>query len=240
MRSERAPMGRNERRAFFRRYSTGLILLSGAYLLITVLRSVRDDFAREIWNGLGVDEPKPEVFAQTEALVAITSALLAGSAVLIRDNRKAFFSSVGIAIAGGVLIAASLIGLRSEMLSPFGFVVLVGLGLYLPYTVVHTTLFERLIAMTRDRGNIGYLMYLVDSIGYLGYVGVLLAKKLIEPGEGFLTFFIVLSWVVALGSIALLIPMWRYFAAHPATQNTASGPIADGPILGALPIEGQP
>ena len=52
--------------------------------------------------------------------------------------------------------------------------VLHGLGLYLPYVAVHTTIFERLIAMTRDRGNIGYLMYLADAFGYLGYVVVML------------------------------------------------------------------
>jgi hypothetical protein len=28
---------------------------------------------------------------------------------------------------------------------------------------------ERLMAMTRDRGNIGYRMYLADAFGYLGY-----------------------------------------------------------------------
>lgn len=240
MRSERAPMGRDDRRAFFWRYAGGLILLSGAYLLITVLRSVRADFAPEIWKGLGVEAPKPEVFAQTEAVVAISSALLAGSAVLVRDNRKAFFSSVAIAIAGGVLIVASLVGLRWGVLSPFAFVVLNGLGLYLPYTVVHTTVFERLIAMTRDRGNIGYLMYLVDSIGYLGYVAVLMARKLVQPTEDFLTFFVWLSWIVAIGSVALLIPMWRYFALHPATKNLTPMQPAVAPIMGALPIEGQP
>jgi hypothetical protein len=55
--------------------------------------------------------------------------------------------------------------------------VLQGVGLYLPYIAVHTTIFERLIAMTRDRGNIGYLMYLADAFGYLGYVFVLLGRN---------------------------------------------------------------
>jgi hypothetical protein len=56
--------------------------------------------------------------------------------------------------------------------------VLLGLGLYLPYVALHTTLFERLLGMTRERGNIGFLMYVVDSVGYLGYVAVMLLRNL--------------------------------------------------------------
>ena len=94
--------------------------------------------------------------------------------------------------------------------------VLIGVGLYLPYIVVHTTLFERLIAMTRERGNIGYLMYLADSFGYLGYVAVLLARNLLAPRENFLSFFVLIGWVIAGACVLLLVPCWRYFATHPA------------------------
>jgi hypothetical protein len=62
-------------------------------------------------------------------------------------------------------------------MSAFPFMVLVGLGLYLPYVAVHTTVFERLLAMTRDRGNVGFLLYVADSFGYLGYVAVMLRAQ---------------------------------------------------------------
>ena len=55
-----------------------------------------------------------------------------------------------------------------QWLGAFPFMVLTGLGLYLPYVLVHTTLFERLMAVTRDGGTLGFLMYLADSAGYLG------------------------------------------------------------------------
>ena len=67
--------------------------------------------------------------------------------------------------------------------------VLLGLGLYLPYVAVHTTMFERLIALTRDQGNIGYLMYLADAFGYLGYVGVMLFRLALKPDGNLLGFF---------------------------------------------------
>jgi hypothetical protein len=215
-RSARTPMTAAERRRFFRRYAVGLTLVVLVFLLITVLRSVRSDFAPEIWGGLKATVD-PDVFARSEIVVAVGVLLLNGSAVFIRDNRRAFFTGLLLALGGAILIGAALLGLQAGVLSPFAFMVLSGVGLYLPYIAVHTTTFERLIAMTRDRGNICFLMSLADSFGYLGYVVVLLARNLLAPGENFLSFFLALSWVIAGTSLVLLVPCWRYFATHPGT-----------------------
>ncbi|MGV3724640.1 MAG: DUF5690 family protein, partial [Actinomycetota bacterium] len=217
-RSERVPLGPAERWRFFSRYGVGLTLLAVVYLLVTVARSVRADFAPEIWAGLDATV-RSDVFARSEMMVALGVLLLNGAAVFIRNNRRAFFAALMLALGGVVLIGVSLVGLRAGALSPFAFMVLHGLGLYLPYIAVHTTVFERLIAMTRDRGNIGYLMYLVDAFGYLGYVAVLLARNIVKPSETFLSYFVTLSWVVAVVCVVLLLPCWRYFALHPATRR---------------------
>jgi hypothetical protein len=218
-RSERTPMNRAQRWTFFRRYATGLTLLVLVFLLVTILRSVRADFAPEIWAGLQQTVP-PATFAWSEIVVAAGVLVLNGSLVLFRDNRRAFFSGLAQAVGGAVLVGATLAALQQGALSPFAFMVLHGIGLYLPYIAFHTTLFERLIAMTRDRGNIGYLMYLADSFGYLGYVGVLLARNALGPTENFLAFFLTLSWVIAGACLVLLVPCWYYFASYPATRST--------------------
>jgi Family of unknown function (DUF5690) len=218
-RTERVPMTAADRWAFFRRYAVGLTLLVLMFVLVTVLRSVRADFAPEIWSGLRADV-SPGVFARSEAVVAVAVLLLNGSVVFVRDNRRAFFVALGVAMGGAVLIAAALAGLRSGALTPFTFMVLHGLGLYLPYIAVHTTIFERLIAMTRDRGTIGYLMYLADSFGYLGYVLVLIVRNFSTAGsnDDFLDFFVTISWGIAGLCLLLLVPCWWYFAVHPATR----------------------
>jgi hypothetical protein len=221
-RGERTPMTGAERRRFFRRYAAGLTLVVLVFLLITVLRSVRADFAPEIWAGLQGSVP-PDVFTRSEVPVAVGVLLLNGSAVFIRDNRRAFFMGLSLAVGGALLIGAALVGLQAGVLSPFAFMVLHGVGLYLPYIAVHTTIFERLIALTRDRGNICYLMSLADAFGYLGYVVVLLARNLLAPKEHFLSFFLTLSWVIAGACLVLLVPCWRYFATHPATCDKAKG-----------------
>ena len=128
------------------------------------------------------------------------------------------------------MIAVSLAARQQGALSPFPFMVLHGIGLYLPYIAVHTTIFERLIAMTRDRGNIGYLMYLADAFGYLGYVAVLIARNASGHLDNFLPFFLTLSWVVVGACLVLLVPCWCYFAAHPATRRKPS-------LIGPIPAE---
>jgi hypothetical protein len=223
-RSERVPMDGGERWAMFRRYAVGFVLLTVAYLLVTVMRSVRADFAPEIWKGLLGTAVPPSVYSWSEVVVAAGVTLAIGVAVLLEDNRRAFFAGLAAATFGAVLLVAAVAGWQTGNLGAFPFMVLCGLGLYLPYIAVHTIVFERLIAMTRERGNIGYLMYLVDSFGYLGYVGVLIGKRLFTPSDDFLAFFLPLSWVIGIGCVVLLVPCWWYFATHPATQRVAPAP----------------
>jgi hypothetical protein len=151
------------------------------YLLISLLRSIRSDYAAEIWTGLLGKEVKtpPEVYTSSEMVVALMVMLANGLCFLIKDNRKAFLVALAIGGLGAALIVAGVAAWHYGFLDGFAFMVIVGIGLYLPYVAVHTTIFERLIAMTRDRGNLGYLMYLADSIGYLSYVAVVVVAKLV-------------------------------------------------------------
>src|SRR6185436_21080020 len=107
---------------------------------------------------------------------------------------------------GALLMLLATIGLQRQWFSGFTFMVMIGLGLYIPYVAVHTTIFERLIAMTRDRGNIGYLMYLADAVGYLGYAAVVLGKNFVSHSDNFLDFFLPLSWGIAISCALFLLP----------------------------------
>jgi len=216
LRRERPPLVADERRRFFQKYATGLVLLFGAYLLLTILRSVRADFAPEIWQGLGYSN-QPQIFTRSELVVMIGVIVTNGLAVLIRDNRRAFFSALGVAFGGFLLAGIGLLGWRLEMIDGFTLMVLLGLGLYLPYVAVHTTILERLIAMTADRGNLCYLMYLADSFGYLGYVGVMITRETLR-NQNFNHFFFVLAGSVVAGSSLLLGGCWIYFARRTSRQ----------------------
>ncbi len=57
-RSERMPMSRAQRWDLFRRHAFGLSCIIVIYILLTIMRSLRDDFAVEIWEQLG-ESDKP-------------------------------------------------------------------------------------------------------------------------------------------------------------------------------------
>ncbi len=209
-RAPRTPMSRGDRVRWLRRHGMGIGWIIVGYLLVTILRSLRADFAPELWNALGSDG-RPGIFTRSELWVALAVVAANGTASLVEDHRRSFLLAIGLCVGGLLLGLAAVAGQRAGHLDAFPFMVLLGLGLYLPYVAVHTTLFERLIAMNRDPGNIGYLMYLADAFGYLGYVGVMATRLVVRPDGGFLGFFqataaatlgvAVLSFLLAAGSI---------------------------------------
>ena len=210
-RGKREPMDRSMRRAFFQKFAVGLALLVAVYALVGVLRGIRGDFGPESWKGLNT-KVDPAVFSQTELIVAISVLAVMASLVFIKDNAKAFQNGLWLSGGGLFLIMVCLVGLQTKLLPPYGFVVLTGDGLYVPYIAFHATIFERLIAYTRERGTIGYLMYLADSASYAALVGVLLFKNFgTASSELILPFFINFAWFTAVSGLLMLVGASVYF-----------------------------
>ncbi len=210
LRSERTTLDAVGRRDFVAAYWPGLMLLIFVYIAVTVVRTVRDDFAVEIWRNMGVDQT-PSVFAQSETLVAICVTALNALAIWITVNLTAIRITLGLMCGAFALVLASTLGQSMGSLSPFVFMVACGVGLYVPYVAFHTTIFERLIAASRRPCNLGFLMYLADSIGYLGYAVVIVMRtSMRDPGQ-ILPFFLAALVVVAVVSILALLGAWIYF-----------------------------
>ena len=119
-------MNREDRARWIRQHGFGLGYVILAYLLVTVLRSLRADFATELWAALGTTV-QPGVFTRSE------------------------------------------------------------------------------------RGNLGYLMYLADAVGYLGYVAVMIGRNWLGPGVDFLDFFRTTAWVaIAVAAMGLWGAWWQF------------------------------
>jgi hypothetical protein len=176
-RVERMAMSRQDRVALFRKYAAGLSFLIAIYLLLTIIRSIRGDFADRIWDELGV-EMVPSTFTISELWIALGVLAASSFTVLFKDHRWVFFLSLAICALGFLVMIGALVGRQMSWLSPLAYMVLIGLGTYLPYVMIHTTVFERLIAMNREVGTLAFLMYLADAYGYLGYVAVMLTKNM--------------------------------------------------------------
>jgi hypothetical protein len=202
-RSARVPMRAQARWDFFMKYAPGLAGITIVYLFVTLLRSIRADFAPELWRDLGYHET-PALFTQSELLVSFGVVVINGLAIFVLNHYKAFRFSLFICLGGLAILLLSVWGLHNG-LGSFPFMVLIGLGVYIPYVAIHTTVFERLIAITKERANIGFLMYLVDSVGYTGYILLMLFRYATPPGDSMLFLFlrICLCLGISGGSIVL-------------------------------------
>ena len=153
-RSAREPMTAADRWHFFNKYAPGLTGIILIYLFVTLLRSVRADFAVELWSGLGYHQT-PALFTQSELLVSFGVIIIIGSAVIIANHFKAFHFSLLICFTGFAILLFTVFGLNNG-LGKFPFMVLIGLGVYMPYVAVHAIVFERLIAVTKERATVGF------------------------------------------------------------------------------------
>jgi hypothetical protein len=222
-RSERSPFNGVERRSFFTRYSTGFCLLILVMVLMTVFRSVRDDYAPEIWTNLGV--ARPAIFALSEVLVAFVVTALSATVVLVRDNYRAFVTGMSVC-GGGFLIALATASCyqgtdRWTEQSAFLFMVLLGIGFYIPYMLFHTAIYERVTAMLREKSNAGFLLYLGDSGGYLLTVVMMAVFDLaLKDRLNFMQLLFWLAWIIApLCIVACLLTIAYFHRIQPETPS---------------------
>ncbi len=208
-RSARTEMTSTDRKLFFSRYAGCLLPITMMFVLVTILRSVRSDFAPEMWRSLHV-ATTPQLFGITEFWVGIVVTLMNGVAIFWRDNREAIRFSLAICVVGLVTVVLASASVQFNIVSPFIYMTLLGIGLYLPYVAVHTTVFERFIAITRERSNLAYLMCLADFAGYLGYVCVLLSKGVLNANDNFMSFMLPLTYIAGTASLVCMFLAWYF------------------------------
>jgi hypothetical protein len=218
-RSERRPMTSGERKAFLQKFLLGIVLLVAAYLLLTVLRDLRDNFAAEMWVELGYGG-QSAIFTQTE--LPATVVILVGMSLLVfvKNNHKALFINHLSILLGMVLVFVSTILFSQKLLSAPGWAMLNGVGLYLAYVPFNCLIFERLIAAYRQPGNIGFIMYVADAIGYLGSVAVLLLKEFLDVQLTWSKFLVGANlWASVLGMVLMGASVGYFLRKSKTTQK---------------------
>lgn len=209
LRSARVPMTAEDRSKFFNKYAPGLIGIILVYLIVTLLRSVRADFAVEIWSGLGYEQT-PDLFTRSELLVSFGVIIISGFAAFIHNHYKAFSFSLFTSLTGFMILLFAVAGLNHGA-DKFISMVLIGLGIYIPYVAVHAIMFERLIAITREKANVGFLMYIADSVGYTGYIGLMILKSFAPASDSIFDLFLKISIGMGIFGILLIIFCYLYF-----------------------------
>jgi hypothetical protein len=225
-RSAREPMTAADRWNFFNKYAAGLIGIILVYLFVTLLRSVRADFAVELWSGLGYHQT-PALFTQSELIVSFGVIIIIGLAALIGNHNKAFHFSLLISFTGFAIMLCTIAG-YSYGLDKFLFMVLIGLGVYMPYVAIHAIVFERLIAVTKERANVGFLMYIVDSVGYTGYIGLMLLHYFTPAGASILSIFIAMCIYLGIAGLLLIFFCYLYFKTKLESKRQTAAQLSAG------------
>lgn len=210
LRTKRKPMNASERKHFITTFLPGIIMFVLAYMLLTAFRDFRDNFSAEVWKSLGYSN-SPGIYTQTEIPVSIGVLIVIGSIMLIRNNKMALMVNHIIIITGMILIGASTFLFELGMIAPPMWMILMGLGLYLGYVPFNSIFFDRMLAAFRYIGTVGFIMYVADSFGYLGSVGVLFLKEFGDNQMSWLEFIMKAGYFIAFSGAILMTGSMFYF-----------------------------
>lgn len=218
-RTKRTPMTAGDRLNMLREFGTGLILLIISYLILTAFRDFRDNFAAEIWELLGYGDSY-KIFTMTEIPVSIGVLITISLLVLIKNNAQALLINHLIVIGGFIIIGCSSLAFVYGIIGPLPWMTMAGFGLYLGYVPFNSIFFDRMIAAFRSVGNVGFLIYIADSFGYLGSVGILFYKNFAQPDMTWISFFVNGSLIVSVFGISLMILSMLFFSKKHKKKST--------------------
>jgi len=176
LRTKRVPMSKDDKRNVLKEFGFGIICFVLMYTMLATMRDFRDNFSVEIWKEIGGTWDKT-IFSKTELITGLIVLAAIGCLSLIRSNLKGFWAVQWLIALGLLLCGASTLLFQLKLLTPFWWILLVGMGLFLAYIPMQVALFERMIAIFRIKANAGFFVYICDAIGYLGSVGLLLYKE---------------------------------------------------------------
>ncbi|RLJ31429.1 hypothetical protein CLU97_0847 [Chryseobacterium sp. 7] len=202
LKNKRQPLNGSERKALIQQFFVPIVCIIFLYISLTVLRDFRDNFNREIWDGLHFTFDS-SIFTLTEIPIAIMVLVILSFMVKVKNNKKAFAYYHYILFAGILTVGLSTYLFQQGSLSPFLWMTISGFGMYICYIPFNGIYFDRMIAAFEIRGNVGFLIYIVDSFGYLGSVLILLYKNFGSAQTSWLNFYINLNYIITIAVLIL-------------------------------------
>jgi hypothetical protein len=209
-RTERQPMNKTERLQFIKTFLPGLVSLIVVYVMLTIIRDYRTNFASNIWKETGHGN-SIALFTETEIPSSILVLVIMSLLVYVRKNMTALLINHYLIVFGFVLSLAATLLFVYGHLSAFWWMTLTGMGLYMGYVPFNCMLFERLIASFKYVSTAGFIVYVADSFGYLGSDVILLVKNFSTINISYSDFFIKMILTISVLGIALTFISSLYF-----------------------------
>lgn len=210
MRVPRTPMDAKARSGLFFAYAPGLVVLVITYVGLTALRDFRDNFAADIWAGLGFHNDA-RIFSLSEIPVAVIVLTMLALVMFVRDNRNAFMANLLLVGVGLALSGLCTFAFKAHLIGPVTWMIALGAGLYLAYTPFNAILFDRFIAASGRGGNAGFLIYVADACGYVSSVALLLFRDFAGVKLSWVEFLENISYVSSAFGVVLVIGAGFYF-----------------------------
>ena len=214
LRVERVTLDKRQRWELFRNFAPVLTLLFFANLFLTVLQDVKEDFLVKIVdvNAAGFSS---WIFAKVDGVVTLIILAVFASLALVRSHVKVLSILLTLVIAGAFTLSFVAFNYETLQLSPLVWLFIQSLCLYFSYLSFQTIFFDRFIACFRIRGNVGFFIAMIDSIGYTGTVLVLLFKECFNPDLDWLEFYNTMAGTVGIVcctafTLSLLYMIQRY------------------------------
>ncbi len=210
-RMERSTMDGSQRWAFIRQFLPGMVMLMIAYFFLTAYRDFRDNFGVEIFDQLGYGINEDAIFTRSELWVAFGVVGALAMLNLIKNNLWGLIGAFGVMTSGVMLMGVGTLLFDNGMIDGLTWMILCGLGSYLAYVPYGSVLFERLIASTRAMGTAVFVIYVADSIGYVGAIGVMGVKDQFAADVSRLDFFRYLTYGMSVLGVVMLVSSLIYF-----------------------------
>lgn len=210
LRVARAPMDGAARARMFAAFAPGLVALVVIYVGLTALRDFRDNFAVEIWNGLGFKDDA-EIFTLSELPVAAIVLVTLSLVMFVKDNRRAFLANLVLVAAGLLLAGLCSFAFQAHWIGPITWMIALGAGLYLAYTPFNALLFDRFIAASGRTGTAGFLIYVADAAGYVSSVALLVLRDFVGLKLSWVEFLRLISYSASLVGLVLIVAAGFYF-----------------------------
>jgi MFS family permease len=205
LKTARKPMAKSERKAFIKNFASILIPVCLSYVLLTIIRDFCEDFSNELWVETGYSN-NASIFTQTGTYMSFIVLFVVGSFFLIKNNYKAYQLNYLLIAVGFSFCILGTILFQLGIINPFYWFLIATTGMYFGYVSYNCVFFERMIATFKVNGTVGFVMYIADSVGYLGAVAVLLIKETVHFHYSWVTFFTYLFYGAA--SIGIVFIIW--------------------------------
>ena len=218
-RVERRPMYKAERKAVVKEFGLGLILFIVSYVLLTAYREFRDNFMPEILNELGYGG-QTALFTKTELPIAIIVLLLMASMRWVTNHTKAFLIIQSLLLLGAVIIALCTLLYQMQIINPIFWLIGVGFGAYVAYSMCNSLYFERMLAAFKYTATVGFMITLADYYAYFGSLTVLFYKNFFHTDTPNVTFFVYASYFLSGAYFLMVVVSMFYFIRK---RNSFSG-----------------